>query len=118
VQCQNYQGLDSIGQPDVAIKCARSAGIDWEESGVGECIGMDGSAKGKEGIRLLKENIQMTEQLGIKKSCTVLINGRAVCVHDGTWKECEGGHTANDFVKQINSEYDRLNNDPLRTLWW
>lgn len=24
-----------------------------------------------------------------RKSCTVLISGKAVCVHDGTWKDCE-----------------------------
>lgn len=23
------------------------------------------------------------------KSCTVLINGKQVCIHDETWKECE-----------------------------
>jgi hypothetical protein len=66
VQCQNYQSQDKIGDPDVALNCAGSVGIDWEKSGVGKCIGMDGSGKGIEGIRLLKENIQMTEKLGIK----------------------------------------------------
>lgn len=24
-----------------------------------------------------------------RKSCTILINNKPVCVHDGTWKECE-----------------------------
>jgi hypothetical protein len=62
-----------------------------------------------------------------RTSCTILINGHVVCVHDGTWKECEvcypmltqrvfhsmlpqEGHTANDFIRQINNEYERLNN--------
>lgn len=62
------------------------------------------------------------------KSCTVVINGEKVCVHDGTWKECEvsyafctlrapanidiqKGHTVSDFVKQIDDVYDFLNGD-------
>lgn len=24
-----------------------------------------------------------------RKSCTILINGKEVCIHDGTWKSCE-----------------------------
>jgi len=110
VQCLNYQGRDKIGSPEVALNCARAAGIDWETSGSGQCAGLDGSGKGLEGVQLLRESIMMSRQLGIEKSCTVLINGRKVCIHDGTWKECEDGHTVNDFVKQINSEFDRLNN--------
>jgi len=109
VQCQNYQGRDKIGLPDVALSCAHSAGIDWEQSGTGKCAGLDGSGKGKEGVQLLQESVRSAHQLEISKSCTILISERKVCVHDGTWQDCEGGHTVNDFVRQINSEYDRLN---------
>ena len=28
-------------------------------------------------------------QCAHRRSCTILINGRKVCVHDGAWKECE-----------------------------
>lgn len=51
-------------------------------------------------------------------------------MHDGTWKECEvsfsgtnlafelscsqGGHTVNDFVRQINDEYTKLNSREVR----
>jgi len=111
VQCQNYQGRDKIGLPDTALSCARSAGIDWEHSGAGKCAGLDGSGKGKEGVELLQKSIMSAHQLEISKSCTVIISGQKVCVHDGTWQECEDGHTVNDFVRQINNEYDRLNNN-------
>ena len=30
-------------------------------------------------------------------------------VHDGTWKDCEGGHEVGDFVKQIKDEYKKIN---------
>ncbi|KAJ7180075.1 hypothetical protein C8R43DRAFT_971527 [Mycena crocata] len=109
VRCQNYQGRAQVGVPAVALKCAKTAGIDWEESGVGNCAGMDGSGKGSEGVELLRNSLLTGKALGIEKSCTVLINNKQVCVHDETWKQCDGGHSVNDFVKQINSEYERLN---------
>ncbi|KAF4619163.1 hypothetical protein D9613_005088 [Agrocybe pediades] len=111
VQCHNFQGREKIGRPDVALKCARAAGIDWENSGAAACIGLDGEAKAKEGVNLLKESTLLGKELGIKNSCTVLISGKAVCVHDGTWRNCENGHTVSDFVKQIEDEYKRLNED-------
>ncbi|RDB22620.1 hypothetical protein Hypma_010208 [Hypsizygus marmoreus] len=109
VQCQNYQGRDKIGDADIALKCASAAGFEWKTSEAGRCAGVDGSGRGVEGVGLLKESVALGLRLGIEKSCTVLINGRKVCVHDETWKECENGHTVRDFVRQINEEYDRLN---------
>lgn len=106
VMCQNYQGRNRIGSSDVALSCARTAGIDWEESGVGQCVGLDGSGTGDEGVQLLQDSIRFTESFGItcasnsspllmlnhqihSTSCTVVINSEKVCVHDGTWKRCE-----------------------------
>jgi len=111
VQCQNYQGRDRIGSPNVALNCARTAGIDWVDSGVGECAGIDGSGRGAEGTKLLRESVMATKALDIDKSCTILINGRQVCIHDGVWKECQAGHTPGDFIRQINNEYERLNSN-------
>jgi len=114
VMCQNYQGRDNIGKPEVASRCARIAGIDWEMSGVGRCAGLDGSGTGYEGVQLLHDSIRVVESLGItcasilpapspsihqlssffhSKSCTIVINTEKVCVLDGSWKECEvSGH--------------------------
>jgi len=111
VQCQNYQGRNKIGLPDVALKCAKAAGFDWELSGVGRCAGLDGSGTGKEGIALLQASVRASEKLGLEKSCTVMINYKKVCVHDSTWRECEDGHAPGDFVRQINSEYEKINGD-------
>ncbi|KAG5724357.1 hypothetical protein E4T56_gene16049 [Termitomyces sp. T112] len=109
VQCQNYEGRDKIGNPDLALKCASTVGIDWEKSRAGTCAGLDGSGTESEGITLLKDSVKLAQNLGIEKSCTILINGNKVCTHDGTWKGCENGHSVNDFVRQINEAYDRLN---------
>ncbi|OAX43504.1 hypothetical protein K503DRAFT_708487 [Rhizopogon vinicolor AM-OR11-026] len=108
VQCQNFQGRDNIGTPETALKCAKTAGIDWGNSKAGQCAGEDG--RGPEGIQLLQQSVKDSIAAGIQKSCTIIINGRQVCIRDGTWYDCEGGHTSADFIRQINAEYDRLNN--------
>jgi len=112
VQCQNSQGRFQVGLPDVALQCAKTAGIDWQTSGVGSCAGRDGSGMGTEGIELLRESVSLGKALGIEKSCTVLINHRKVCVHDGGWEDCDGN--VDDFVSRINSEYERMNRDSSR----
>jgi len=111
LQCQNFYGRSKIGTPDIALKCANTADFSWEDSGVGGCAGIDGAGKGAEGVHLLKESVLNSQALGIQKSCTVIINGKQVCIHDGGWKECEDGHTPEDFIRQINSEYEKLNGD-------
>ena len=66
VKCQNYQGRENIGTPEVALKCAQTAGIDWEVGGAGKCAGLDGSGKGTEGVALLSESSLLGHELGIK----------------------------------------------------
>ncbi|KAI9001439.1 hypothetical protein BD414DRAFT_474639 [Trametes punicea] len=109
VQCLNFQGRSEIGKPEKALQCAKTTGLDWANSGVGSCAGMDGSGKAEEGVRLLQQSVTNTQKMDIEKSCTVMINERPVCIHDGTWKECEGGHTPKDFIRQIEEEYNKLN---------
>ncbi|KAI0080899.1 hypothetical protein K474DRAFT_1657417 [Panus rudis PR-1116 ss-1] len=110
VQCNNAHGRYEVGTPAVTLECAKEAGIDWENSRTGQCAGVDGQARGKEGIQLLQESVQVTASLGVEESCTIIISGKPVCVHDETWKDCDGGHDVDDFVRQIEEEYERLNN--------
>ncbi|KAG1866631.1 hypothetical protein DFJ58DRAFT_769982 [Suillus subalutaceus] len=107
MQCQNFQGSDNIGTPETALNCANAAGIDWENGKAGRCAGKDG--RGTEGIQLLQQSARDSIAAGIQKSCTIIINGQQVCIRDGTWYDCEGGHSPGDFIRQINEEYDRLN---------
>ncbi|EJF61129.1 hypothetical protein BD309DRAFT_947563 [Dichomitus squalens] len=111
VQCQNFQGRYEVGKPETALKCAKAADLDWENSGVGACAGLSGDGKGEEGIRLLQKSVVETRLLGVEKSCTVIINGKQVCIRDGAWKQCEGGHAPSDFIRQIEEEFDKLNSD-------
>ena len=65
VMCQDYQGQDSIGKPDVALRCARTAKIEWNSSGIGQCAGPDGGGTGEEGVRLLRDSVHLAHSLGI-----------------------------------------------------
>lgn len=65
VMCQNYHGRGHIGSPEVALKCARTARFDWEDSGVARCVGSDDSGPGHQGVRLLHNSIRVTQVLGI-----------------------------------------------------
>ena len=65
VQCQNYQGRPNIGLPETALKCAETAQLNWDESGVGACIGEDGSGKADEGVQLLKDSVAATATLNV-----------------------------------------------------
>lgn len=73
VMCQNYQGREHIGEPDVALKCANTASIDWETSGAGQCAGLDGSGKGSEGVALLKESVLLAERMNVKCVLSLLL---------------------------------------------
>ncbi|KAG5646563.1 hypothetical protein DXG03_002866 [Asterophora parasitica] len=66
VQCQNFEGRYRVGDPDLALKCAKTVGIDWENGKVGRCAGRDGSGKGKEGVALLKKSVTLGQSLNIK----------------------------------------------------
>lgn len=66
VQCQNFQGRYEVGKPETALKCAKAAQLDWENSGVGACAGLDGDGKAEEGVRLLQENVVATKEMGIE----------------------------------------------------
>jgi len=107
VQCLNYEGRDKIGSIDTSKRCAKASGIDWEASGLGECI----EGEEKAGYKLFLSSIERTQSLNITKSCSIFIADELRCVRDGRWVDCEEGHTAGDFIRIINREYAKL--DPL-----
>ncbi|KAI5480412.1 hypothetical protein MNV49_000987 [Pseudohyphozyma bogoriensis] len=102
VQCQNYGPSSQIGDESTAKECASSVSHNWNEE-------VENCAAGEEGIQLLHDSVQQSQALHITKSCTIVINGKAVCVHDGQWKQCEGGHEIGDFASQVKKEWKDLN---------
>jgi len=71
VQCQNGAGRYRVGEPAVALQCAAAVGIDWNESGVGECAGYSAEGTVPEGAGLLKESVKLGHDLSIRYVCTV-----------------------------------------------
>ncbi|THH21586.1 hypothetical protein EUX98_g8354 [Antrodiella citrinella] len=109
VQCQNKLPRLDIGTPAATLQCAAESDIAWDEGPAGACAGPDGSASGEEGVQLLKESVKVTASLGITKSCTIVINNKQVCIRDSDWYSCPGGHEPEDFVRQIETEFAKLN---------
>ncbi|GAA5942410.1 uncharacterized protein JCM15063_006238 [Sporobolomyces koalae] len=105
VQCMNYGKRDKIGDLSTARTCAKVVGREWTTA-MEECA-QDSSDS--QGARLFKKSVARSNKLAIEKSCTIMINERKVCVHDGVWKDCSIGHEVGDFVAEIKREYSRHN---------
>ncbi|WVR06078.1 hypothetical protein IAU60_003106 [Kwoniella sp. DSM 27419] len=132
VDCQNYYSSfpGDIGTLRSVKQCVKAVGIDWDDSGIGRCIegkarlipsgpeteGQEEETLGKEARKLLLANIRETQRRNVTTSCTIDIastivsGGTRRCVVDGgVWKGCDDGHTAQDFVRVIETEYEALN---------
>ncbi|KAG0656048.1 hypothetical protein C6P46_000480 [Rhodotorula mucilaginosa] len=102
VQCLNYGELSRIGTDNAASACAKVVGHSWDAREQ-HCV------DGKRGRKLLRKSVKRTRKHEVQKSATVLINDEVICVHDGSWQSCPGGHEISDFVKQIEAEWKRIN---------
>jgi len=88
-----------IGENGYAETCAKEVGYRFEL--VNKCV-KDGT-----GRDLLIRSVKESERQRVRRSCTIFINGKKRCVHDGAWKDCEGGHEVEDFVRTIEKEYEK-----------
>ncbi|BGP45725.1 hypothetical protein JCM10450v2_001555 [Rhodotorula kratochvilovae] len=102
VQCMNYGDRSRIGSEAAAKQCASVVGREWNDA-LASCV------EGKEGRELLRKSIRRAEKLEVRKSCTVLIEEEPVCIHDGTWKSCPGGHEVRDFAREVRDAWVKLN---------
>ncbi|KAF7186179.1 Gamma-interferon-responsive lysosomal thiol protein [Pseudocercospora fuligena] len=77
--------------------CALEHGLDMDK--IQECtVNEDGALS----VDLLKASFNRTRSAGVTKSCTVRLNNEIRCIRDGgEWKDCPGGHTVDDLVKDI-----------------
>ncbi|KAI7880384.1 hypothetical protein K492DRAFT_195218 [Lichtheimia hyalospora FSU 10163] len=95
--CLNEK-YESIGTgTGLAEDCAGQLELSFEP--VKDCIESD------KGLELLTKSVERTQSLGVQKSCTIYIDNRLRCIHDGTWKDCDGGYEVEDFVKSIENAY-------------
>ncbi|KAJ2473294.1 hypothetical protein GGI02_000964 [Coemansia sp. RSA 2322] len=97
LSCLNSH-FDDIGRDsDLSLKCANSAGLDT--AAFLACCSQS------EGRSLLKQSVENALFAGVARSATVFINGKLRCVEDGGWRDCPGGHTPSDFIRDICMAY-------------
>lgn len=77
--------------------CALEHGMSMER--INSCAVQD---DGSLSVDMLKSSFNRSAEAGVTKSCTVRLNGQVRCIRDdGEWKDCEGGSTAQDLVRDI-----------------
>lgn len=58
-----------------------------------------------QGSVLLAASIKRTQAAGQTVSCTILVNGRMFCQHNGIWTNCQFGHKPVDLVQYVCAQY-------------
>ncbi|ORX92046.1 hypothetical protein K493DRAFT_339015 [Basidiobolus meristosporus CBS 931.73] len=103
IQCQN-KDYEAIGADDSLEYCSLREDMSFHK--LKEC------ADGPYGSSLLSQSFVETREKGISSflstSCTMVINQKVRCVRDSTWKECAGGHSVDDFVRDICDVYKSI----------
>ncbi|KAJ2666122.1 hypothetical protein IW148_001270 [Coemansia sp. RSA 1199] len=97
LNCLNSHSGDIGSDPDLSLKCASSAGLDTEA--------FINCALQVEGRELFRQSVENAQFAGVNTSATVFIDGHLRCVEDGGWRECPGGHSASDFIRDICAAY-------------
>ncbi|KAK5134068.1 hypothetical protein LTR08_006958 [Meristemomyces frigidus] len=60
-------------------------------------------------VDMLKQSFNRSALAGVRKSCTIRLNGKTRCVRDGgEWSNCDGGATAQDLVNDVLEESRRI----------
>jgi hypothetical protein len=99
--CQSKQILMI---PDNGEECAKQSSnniINWSD--VQSCVTTMKSNQ------LFHNSLERTRASSVQKSCTMHINGRLWCMHDGYWLNCLEGQDPKSFIKSICSRYHGKN---------
>lgn len=96
--CQSKQILDI---PANGEKCAKENSIEWAR--IQSCVASNKSNK------LFHKSLKRTRLAAATKSCTIHINGKFWCMHDGFWSNCTEGHDEKSFIQAICSKYHGKN---------
>jgi len=97
LQCQSNT-MQSIPSNDEV--CAKD--INLKYSDLQACVQTAGD-------RLLHKSIQQTRLANVQKSCTMFINNKFWCQHDGTWNGCAEGKDPVDLIRSVCSRYSGKN---------
>jgi hypothetical protein len=88
-----------IPSRDLVQSCALEHGLSFDD--LNACISEEGK-----GLDLLEASVKRSAEAGVKKSCTVRVDGEQWCVMDGgEWKDCKSGHEVKDLVAEVERLY-------------
>jgi hypothetical protein len=81
--------------------CALEHGLDFGV--LNDCMSRD---TGAYGMGLLRDSVQHSADVGVTTSCTIRLNNKVRCVHDGgKWKDCDDGSDPEDLIRDIHQLY-------------
>ncbi|CAF1362135.1 unnamed protein product, partial [Adineta steineri] len=101
LQCQSKQYGNIPNNGEQCVKEVSDGTIQWSD--------IDTCAKSDKGNQLFLKSLEKTRSASAKKSCTINLNGKFWCMHDGTWSGCSEGHDENSLIKAICSRYNGAN---------
>ncbi len=97
LQCQSKQLQNIPSNGEQCVKEASDGSLKWSD--IETCVQ---STKANE---LFHESLQKTRSASATKSCTMHLNGKFWCMHDGYWSGCKEGHNEESLIKSICSRY-------------
>lgn len=97
LQCQS-KDVDTI--PSSAEGCFKES-----SDGSSKWSDIDACSKSEKGADLLYLSAEKSRLVSAKKSCTIHLNGRFWCMHDGSWYGCTEGRNEKSFIKAICARY-------------
>lgn len=101
LQCQS-QDVDTIPTSgETCFKQVADPTLKWSD--------IDTCSNSQKGADLLYLSMEKSRSVSAKKSCTIHLNGKFWCMHDGRWYGCTEGRDAESFIKSICSRYNGPN---------
>jgi len=101
VLCQDQ---DPQNIPDNGQYCAQTVGLDWDT--IAECMS-DG-----EGASLLSKSAASRSGRNQSVSCTIYLDDKMWCQHNGVWVDCEEGTESEDMTAAVCKRYTGTNPPP------
>nr|OQO24904.1 hypothetical protein B0A51_04763 [Rachicladosporium sp. CCFEE 5018] len=95
--CMTNQ-YSNIPSKDLVEECALEHGMSFDK--INECTTKDDGAFSAD---MLRSSFNRTKEMGVQKSCTVMVDKEVFCIRDGgEWTQCKNGSTAVDLVREVN----------------
>jgi len=101
LQCQSRQMENIPNNGEQCIREASDGTLKWSD--IETCV------RSNQANDLFQKSLQKTRSASAKKSCTIHLNGRFWCMHDGYWYGCAEGQDEKSFIKAICSRYNGPN---------